>query len=355
MSITSKAKNKAKQELKKKIRKVAWHITKPFLPFVIIILIVTFAACTIIDSVFVQEVQSDSLSLTQAGRDLKNFCISIVKKLNGSDDKKKEKDKDNRESSKEIQWSQLYAIMAFHNMAYGTEINKELASEVAKDFKSDFKYDTLVTKTETKTKDEEGNEVINVTEEKSTILVESNTIMGHYKYIYQDKVIEDGDKKITTKEFVKEELVGEEYERLKTYLKDKLHVSESDIDIDTQIIIQAATGYSNSKENTQWLLSRGIVDTSAEIVTDGEKRAAKGMFTWPVPGYTKITSPYGGRNHPIYGGYNFHSGTDVGAPMGSNFVAMADGTVIVAAYHNSYGNYVMIDHRKWNCYFICTW
>lgn len=30
--------------------------------------------------------------------------------------------------------------------------------------------------------------------------------------------------------------------------------------------------------------------------------------------------------------------------MGSDFVAMADGTVIVAAYHNSYGNYVMIDH-----------
>ena len=55
------------------------------------------------------------------------------------------------------------------------------------------------------------------------------------------------------------------------------------------------------------------------------------------------------------GNYGFHSGTDVSAPAGSNFVAMADGTVIVAAYHNSYGNYVMIDHRKRYSNFICTW
>jgi len=50
-----------------------------------------------------------------------------------------------------------------------------------------------------------------------------------------------------------------------------------------------------------------------------------------------------------------HSGTDVGAPVGANFVAMADGTVIKAVYNNAYGNMVMIDHRQWYCYFICTW
>ncbi len=280
MDITNKAKNKVKQELKKKIRKVAWHVTKPFLPFVIIILVVTFAACTIIDSVFVQEVQQDSISLSQIGRDIKNLCISVANFLNGNNDEKKEKDKDNRERGKEIQWSQLYALAAFNNMAYGTEINESLINEIAKDFKSDFKYETLVTKTETKSTDEEGNEVVNVTEEKSTILVESNTIMGHYKYIYQDKVIEDGDTKITTKEFVKEELVGEQYERLKKYLKEKLKISDSDLEIDTQIVIQAATGYSNSKENIEWLLGS---NSSTDIVTDGEKRIAKGMFTWPIP------------------------------------------------------------------------
>jgi len=35
-------------------------------------------------------------------------------------------------------------------------------------------------------------------------------------------------------------------------------------------------------------------------------------------------------------------------PLGANFVAMADGTVIKACYNSSYGNMVMIDHRRRN-------
>lgn len=50
------------------------------------------------------------------------------------------------------------------------------------------------------------------------------------------------------------------------------------------------------------------------------------------------------RTHPITGAYKLHSGTDVGAPIGANFVSMADGIVIKAVYSSSYGNMVMIDH-----------
>lgn len=70
------------------------------------------------------------------------------------------------------------------------------------------------------------------------------------------------------------------------------------------------------------------------------------MFTWPIPGYTLITSHFGMRTHPITGVYKLHSGTDVGAPIGANFVAMADGIVTTAKYSNAYGNMVMIDHRQ---------
>ena len=41
---------------------------------------------------------------------------------------------------------------------------------------------------------------------------------------------------------------------------------------------------------------------------------------------------------------NFIVELTCGAPIGANFVAMANGTVIKAAYSNSYGNMVMIDH-----------
>ena len=69
-----------------------------------------------------------------------------------------------------------------------------------------------------------------------------------------------------------------------------------------------------------------------------------GDMVWPIPGYTTITSKYGMRTHPITGVYKLHTGTDISAPIGANFVAMADGVVSKAEYNGAYGNMVIIDH-----------
>lgn len=69
-----------------------------------------------------------------------------------------------------------------------------------------------------------------------------------------------------------------------------------------------------------------------------------GELAWPVPGYTRITSKYGMRTHPITGVYKLHTGVDIGAPMGANFVAANDGIVVKAGYNGAYGNMVIIDH-----------
>ena len=69
-----------------------------------------------------------------------------------------------------------------------------------------------------------------------------------------------------------------------------------------------------------------------------------GELAWPVPGYTKITSKYGMRVHPITGQYKLHTGVDIGAPMGANFVAANDGIVVKAEYNTAYGRMVIIDH-----------
>ena len=69
-----------------------------------------------------------------------------------------------------------------------------------------------------------------------------------------------------------------------------------------------------------------------------------GVMEWPVPGYTRITSPFGMRTHPITGIYKLHTGTDIGAPLGADFVAANDGIVIKAGYNGAYGNMVMLDH-----------
>lgn len=69
-----------------------------------------------------------------------------------------------------------------------------------------------------------------------------------------------------------------------------------------------------------------------------------GAIIWPVPGYKTITSQYGMRVHPITGTYKLHTGVDIGAPIGSSFVAAANGVVSKATYNTAYGNMVVIDH-----------
>ena len=69
-----------------------------------------------------------------------------------------------------------------------------------------------------------------------------------------------------------------------------------------------------------------------------------GELAWPGPGYTRITSKYAMRVHPITGQYKLHTGVDIGAPEGANFVAANDGIVTKAEMNTAYGNMVIIDH-----------
>ena len=58
----------------------------------------------------------------------------------------------------------------------------------------------------------------------------------------------------------------------------------------------------------------------------------------------KVTSEFGGRVDPITGKRDGHTGMDLAVPTGTPVRAALPGTVTVAKYHSSYGNYVIIDH-----------
>lgn len=67
-------------------------------------------------------------------------------------------------------------------------------------------------------------------------------------------------------------------------------------------------------------------------------------FIWPCPASSRITSGFGGRSSPTEGASSNHQGIDIGASTGSAIVAAASGTVVIATYSYSAGNYVMINH-----------
>lgn len=74
------------------------------------------------------------------------------------------------------------------------------------------------------------------------------------------------------------------------------------------------------------------------------KNQFSGQFSWPTPGYTRITSEYGYRIHPILKTKRMHTGIDIGAPSGTAINAADDGTVIFAGWLGAYGNATVIDH-----------
>jgi murein DD-endopeptidase MepM/ murein hydrolase activator NlpD len=62
--------------------------------------------------------------------------------------------------------------------------------------------------------------------------------------------------------------------------------------------------------------------------------------------FSRISSGFGMRRHPILGSMRSHQGTDYAAASGTPIRAIGDGTVIRAGWHNGYGNVVDIRHAK---------
>ena len=69
-----------------------------------------------------------------------------------------------------------------------------------------------------------------------------------------------------------------------------------------------------------------------------------GKLSWPCPGYTRVTSEFGYRIHPILGYRKLHTGIDIGAPYGATVIAANTGKVIASYYNSGYGNMIIIDH-----------
>ena len=78
----------------------------------------------------------------------------------------------------------------------------------------------------------------------------------------------------------------------------------------------------------------------------GTGSTATGTYIWPCPSSTYVTSAFGMRDHPLFGDERPHSDIDIAGSAGSEVLAADSGTVAVATYSSSYGNYVTIYHSN---------
>lgn len=93
-------------------------------------------------------------------------------------------------------------------------------------------------------------------------------------------------------------------------------------------------------------LENEIRRLTAEIAAANRQHAyVGGSMLWPLPPqHRTVTSPFGYRIHPITNRREFHRGIDIRAPRNTNIYAANDGTVIIAAFNNARGNFVVVEH-----------
>ena len=75
-----------------------------------------------------------------------------------------------------------------------------------------------------------------------------------------------------------------------------------------------------------------------------EAYMGSGKMGWPLPGYSKITSEFGYRIHPIFRKKSFHAGIDIAAPTGTPVRASENGRVIYVGNKGGYGQAIILDH-----------
>jgi len=82
----------------------------------------------------------------------------------------------------------------------------------------------------------------------------------------------------------------------------------------------------------------------AKLIEEARKSqlVLKGGLIWPLKG--EITSVFGWRINPLWGGKEFHEGIDIAVATGTKVLASADGEVTYQGWMTGYGNLIIISH-----------
>ena len=87
-------------------------------------------------------------------------------------------------------------------------------------------------------------------------------------------------------------------------------------------------------------------DSSSGGYYDFEGSSLRGAFLRNALKFTRISSTFGGRRHPVHGGWRRHNGVDYAAPSGTPIHATADGVVKFAGWQRGYGHTIILEHHN---------
>jgi murein DD-endopeptidase MepM/ murein hydrolase activator NlpD len=93
--------------------------------------------------------------------------------------------------------------------------------------------------------------------------------------------------------------------------------------------------------NAVWFQEPGQKGSYYTLKGDSLRRA---FLASPMP-YSRRTSGFGMREHPIFHTQRAHMGVDYAAPTGTPVISVADGVVVESGFSGGFGNMVVVQHN----------
>lgn len=213
-------------------------------------------------------------------------------------------------------WSVLFKANSFADLLDRLNIVEEIAA--ADQRRLDEMSDVAEQIAETKASLEQEKAAL---EENKLELQESQTEL-EVKRAEADKLLE----KLIAK--------GDEYEKLLAEAEEEAADVAADIKDKKQELSDAQKAEQESSK-----------PSGGSSKPSGDNDYVASSATWLVPcKYTRFSSPFGWRIHPVYKDWRKHQGVDLGAPKGTPIIATRSGKVVFATWNKSAGYYVKIDH-----------
>lgn len=88
---------------------------------------------------------------------------------------------------------------------------------------------------------------------------------------------------------------------------------------------------------------RHVRDGKPEYFTPDGRSLKRPFIRMPIP-YARLTSGFGGRNHPVLGTFRMHKGVDYAAGVGTPIQAAGDARVEFVGWKGGYGRAVILNH-----------
>ncbi len=186
------------------------------------------------------------------------------------------------------------------------------------------------------------NDILAATNDSNQEVIDTYT--NHFLDLYQDvKVLSEQSITLMTLE---EELRGlNEFDPTKSVLTTQNKLALQRIESKGDFSASTLTNTIEAVDVIQgnFVKQELTVNEMITLLNDKKEKEAAIPSIYPTNGY--LTSSYGYRIDPVYGGREFHTGMDFANTHGSPVFATADGVVTAAHYaYNGYGYQVAINH-----------